>query len=49
MRKKRAYLILGGKSKFIYGAFARTPDGKKKAIAYKKKLQKSSDTKYTIQ
>jgi hypothetical protein len=40
MRKKRCYLILGKKSKYIYGAFPRTPEGKKAAIKYKDKLAK---------
>jgi hypothetical protein len=48
MRKKRAYLIVGKKSKFIYGAFERTPEGKKKAEEYKKKLDKNKEAKYVI-
>jgi hypothetical protein len=40
MRKKRAYLILGKNTKYIYGAFERTPEGRKKAKAYKELLIK---------
>ncbi len=42
MRKKRCYLILGKKSKYIYGAFPRTPEGHKDAKKYKEKLIKKN-------
>lgn len=40
MRKKRAYLILGKKTRYIYGAFPRTKEGHAQAKDYKKKLSK---------
>ena len=40
--KKKAYVILGRKNRFIYGAFPRTKDGHIRAKLYKNDLVKSS-------
>lgn len=39
MRKKKYYLILGKKSKWTYGAFPRTKEGRAAAILYRDRLK----------
>ena len=48
MRKKRCYLILSKKSKYLYGAFPRTKEGKALAQLYREKLQKDRKEKEAI-
>jgi len=48
MKKKQCYLILGQKNRRVYGAFDRTPEGRKAAKIYRDQLIKKNKIKLVI-
>lgn len=48
MKKKRCYQILGKKSRYLFGVFARNKDGHNKAKSYKKTLEEARKEEFII-